>query len=151
MSTSRLSEPHGYRVASVSWQQAESVLSEIRRRVFIEEQAVPEALEWDGLDAAATHLLATDGMGCPIGCARLLAGGKLGRMAVLPAWRHQGVGRALLAAAITECRRQGCAQVTLSAQTQAISFYQESGFSVCSDSYMDAGIPHRDMVLSLTP
>lgn len=132
------------------WQTHYVELSAIRRKVFIEEQQVPEALEWDGADEAAQHFLATDTHHKLIGCARLLAGGRLGRMAVLPAWRHRGVGRALLEAAIAECRRQGCAQVTLSAQTHAISFYRQSGFVVCSDIYDDAGIPHRDMVLKLT-
>lgn len=150
MSISRRSEQHGFRVAEVTWQQARTALAKIRRRVFIEEQAVPEALEWDGLDTDAMHFLAMDAHHNPIGCARLLEDGKIGRMAVLQNWRHRGVGRALLEAAIAEGHRQGCVQLTLSAQTHAIGFYQKSGFAVCGDIYDDAGIPHRDMLLQLT-
>jgi predicted GNAT family N-acyltransferase len=138
-------------ITQVTWQQAGEALAEIRRRVFIEEQAVPEALEWDGLDEGAVHFLATDARQYPIGCARLLDGGRIGRMAVLTSWRQQGVGRALLDAAMAEGRRQGLAEMTLSAQTHAIGFYENAGFVVCSDIYDDAGIPHRDMARALSP
>jgi len=149
MLTSKRNSP--YQISQVVWQEAGVSLAEIRRKVFIEEQSVPEDLEWDGLDDGAIHFLATDAAQNPIGCARLLAGGKIGRMAVMSAWRHQGVGRALLEAVIAECRRHGLAQAMLSAQTHAIAFYQTSGFIVCSEIYDDAGIPHRDMALTLTP
>lgn len=130
----------------VGWADAGDKLAAIRRRVFIEEQHVPEALEWDGLDSGAMHLLALID-GNPVGCARLLPGGRIGRMAVLPEWRRQGVGGAMLQALIAAARRQGLQQVTLSAQVHAIAFYQRHGFSICSDIYPDAGIPHQDMTL----
>lgn len=40
-------------------------------------------------------------------------------------------------------------KVNLCSQTHAIPFYEKLGFSVCSDEYMDAGIPHKDMMLRL--
>lgn len=132
-----------------SWQADKASLAAIRRTVFIEEQHVPEALEWDGEDEAAQHFLALDADGTPIGCARLLPSGKLGRMAVLPSWRRRGVGMALLQAAMAACREYGDASIQLSAQVQAIPFYQHAGFTVCSGIYNDAGIPHRDMRLTL--
>lgn len=131
----------------MGWLEAHAALSAIRRRVFIEEQGVPEALEWDGLDAEARHFLARAADGSPIGCARLLAGCRIGRMAVLPEWRGRGVGHALLQAVIAECRRQGCVEVRLSAQVTAMAFYQRAGFVPCSAAYLDAGMLHRDMVL----
>ena len=136
-------------VTIVSWKDAGSALADVRRRVFIEEQSVPESMEWDGMDEDALHVLALDTSGA-IGCARMLAGGRIGRMAVLPAWRGRGVGRAMLEKLIASAREQGLAQVSLSAQTHAIPFYATSGFSVCSEIYDDAGIPHRDMVLELS-
>jgi len=139
-----------FSVVAVDWHAAGTALSEIRRRVFIEEQSVPEALEWDGLDENAVHVLASDGANRPIGCARLLPQGKIGRMAVLPEWRGSGVGRAMLETLIALARTQGLSEVSLSAQIHAIPFYEQAGFRVCSAAYDDAGIPHRDMVLALT-
>ena len=136
-------------VKIVSWKDAGSALADIRRRVFIEEQSVPENLEWDGMDEDAVHVLALDATRA-IGCARMLSGGRIGRMAVLPEWRGRGVGRAMLETLIELSRKQGLAHISLSAQTHAIPFYAKSGFTICSEIYDDAGIPHRDMVLALS-
>lgn len=138
-----------FTVVTTDWHAHRDALSAIRRKVFIEEQNVPEALEWDDGDASATHLLAFDLGGNAIGCARLLSEGRIGRMAVLSGWRGRGVGRALLDLALEACREQCHAQATISSQTHAIGFYEQRGFRVCSEVYDDAGIPHRDMVLTL--
>lgn len=124
----------------------------LRRRVFIEEQQVPEGEEVDGRDGDALHLLAKKG-GEAIGCARiLLAGdlGKIGRVCVLDAYRGQGVGVALIEAALQVLRDQpGVTQAKLGAQTHAIGFYEKLGFRAIGPEYLDAGIAHRDMLRDL--
>jgi ElaA protein len=124
----------------------------LRRRVFIEEQGVPEADEVDGLDAGAVHLLATDA-GRPVGCARLLlrgSTGKIGRVCVLPEMRGRGVGAALVRAAVARlAATPGITEARLGAQTHALGFYQRLGFVATGPEYADAGIPHRDMVRPL--
>jgi predicted GNAT family N-acyltransferase len=134
-----------FTIQEVDWSHDAERLGSIRRTVFIEEQGVPESLEWDADDADARHLLATLADGSPIGCARLLPDGHIGRMAVLPAWRGRGVGRALLAAAIRLARAQGHATIRLSAQTHAAKFYADAGFAPVGDPYEEAGIPHIAM------
>src|SRR5690606_32201556 len=120
--------------------------------VFIEEQGVSEADEVDGLDDRAIHLLATLD-GTPVGCARLLVQGgtgKVGRVCVLAQARGTGLGAALMRAAVEEFRKlPGVTQVKLGAQTHALGFYERLGFAAFGPEYMDAGIPHRDMVLPL--
>ncbi len=140
----------GFAVHEVVWADAEAQLAAIRRQVFVVEQRVPEALEWDGLDDDAVHLLATTADGAALGCARILAQGRIGRMAVLETWRSRGVGSLLLQSAIVSCRARGWRDITLSAQTHALDFYARAGFVVCSEEYLDAGIPHRDMKLNLS-
>jgi len=124
----------------------------LRRVVFIEEQGVSEADEVDGLDERAIHLLATLD-GAPVGCARLLVQGetgKVGRVCVLAQARGTGLGAALMRAAVEEFRKlPGVTQVKLGAQTHALGFYERLGFAAFGPEYMDAGIPHRDMVLPL--
>lgn len=144
-----MSKPSNLRfcIKQVEWSATQAQLCQIRQRVFIEEQQVPTELEWDGLDGNALHLLAINDLNEPVGCARILPDGAIGRMAVLKEWRKQGVGKALLDAAVTLCRNQGRINITLSAQTHAIPFYARAGFVVCSEEYLDAGIPHRDMRL----
>ncbi len=124
----------------------------LRRTVFIEEQGVSEADEVDDLDGQAIHLLATlDGV--PVGSARLLpmgSVGKVGRVCVLVQMRGTGLGAALMRAAVDHCRTlPGIEKVKLGAQTHALGFYERLGFDAVGPEYMDAGIPHRDMVLVL--
>lgn len=134
------------------WASHEAELAAIRRQVFIDEQRVPEALEWDGEDAAALHWLArapiSDGSR-PIGTVRLLPGGRVGRMAVLSPWRGRGVGAALLGAVIDHGRERDLRELHLHAQIHAIPFYQRFGFRADGPEFMDAGIPHRCMTLPL--
>lgn len=137
-------------ISEVDWDNAKETLSAIRTEIFIEEQRVPPELEWDGLDQSAKHLLAFDSGGEPVGCARIIAPGSIGRMAVIANRRGHGVGQALLSAAIAVCKQHGWTKIVLSAQTYAIPFYEKSGFIVTSEVYIDAGIPHRDMSLAHT-
>ena len=124
---------------------------EIRRVVFIEEQGVSLADEVDGRDGEAVHLLAqVDGR--PVGTARMLMAGevgKIGRVAVLIEHRGAGLGRALILKALETLRSQGMRRAMLGARTDAIGFYEALGFQAIGSEFIDAGIPHREMVLEL--
>lgn len=124
----------------------------IRRRVFIEEQGVTEAEDVDGLDPVALHLLAMQDA-TPVGTARILvegATGKIGRVCILKEARGTGLGAALIRAAVAELRAMpGVAKAKLGAQVHAIGFYEKLGFEAVGPVYMDAGVPHRDMVMAL--
>lgn len=140
----------GYSILLTDWAHEQARLSRVRRAVFIDEQGVPEDMEWDADDAGAVHFLAVDGNGQAIGCARLLPDGHLGRMAVLPAWRGRGVGRALLAAVLSAAQRRGYITLRLSAQTHAAAFYAREGFVAVGREYEEAGIPHVAMLKNLS-
>ena len=132
-------------VRIANWHNDNAVLRQIREHVVINEQAVPPELEWDAEDAAATHFLAFEG-DYPIGTARLLPDGHIGRVSVLRDWRGLHVGDSLLRKAIAEAERAGLHQQMLSAQVHATAFYERHGFKIVSGEYLDAGIPHVDMV-----
>jgi muramoyltetrapeptide carboxypeptidase len=138
-----------FAVCIADWPGDAPALRALRHQVFVVEQSVPEALEWDGQDAACRHALAVDADGHPIGCGRLLPDGHIGRMAVLPEWRGQGVGTALLDALVRLAREVGHRRVALNAQTQALAFYERCGFMACGAEYEEAGIAHRAMVCVL--
>jgi predicted GNAT family N-acyltransferase len=124
----------------------------LRRIVFIEEQGVSEADELDDLDNSATHFLATENE-LPIGTARMRINGdtaKIGRVCVIKSHRGTGLGAALIRAAVEEARKMsGVTTVKLGAQTHALGFYEKLGFEAQGPVYDDAGIEHRDMVLTL--
>lgn len=134
-----------YSIRVADWLADGEALRAIRREVFMEEQAVPEALERDGLDDDALHLLATTDDNTPIGTARLLPDGHIGRVAVVKPWRGRGVGRALMVEILRQAERMGHGEVELAAQIQALPFYEGLGFTAFGEVFMDAGIPHRNM------
>jgi predicted GNAT family N-acyltransferase len=135
-------------IKQVSWSEAEQHLRAIRTPVFVIEQSVAPDFEWDEIDYSAVHLLATI-ENAPIACLRIIDYHKIGRMAVLRAFRKNGLGAALLLEAVKLCRAHGSTSVHLSAQTHAIAFYQGCGFKVTSEVYQDVHIPHVDMQLDL--
>jgi predicted GNAT family N-acyltransferase len=134
-------------IARVKWHAGRDALHAVRRAVFIDEQGVPEALEWDTADEACHHVLATSAQGAPIGTGRLLPDGHIGRMAVVREWRGRGVGSAILRALLDIAAHEGFDTVRLHAQTHALRFYARFGFVAVGAEFEEAGIAHRVMVL----
>lgn len=165
------------RITHSAWPAHQDAIHQLRRAVFIIEQQVPEALEWDDLDVFARHfclwqqnrlvayarllfltepqavfnpphgLTPVQAYGAPDGLAG--GSGKLTRMAVCKSARGQGLGRLLLCDLIAWARQAGLCQLSLDAQLQAEGFYQREGFVACGEVFWDAGIEHRHMTLSL--
>jgi predicted GNAT family N-acyltransferase len=131
------------------WVRDEGAIKAVRRAVFIEEQGIPESEEWDEMDAVCEHVLALDEDGTPIATGRLAPDGKIGRMAVLKAWRARGLGAALLRFLMESARRRAFPQCYVYAQSHAFGFYARYGFAAQGEEFMEAGIPHRRMQLRL--
>ncbi|MEE9493946.1 MAG: GNAT family N-acetyltransferase [Gammaproteobacteria bacterium] len=126
------------------WQTDNAILKQLRRIVFIEEQSVPEELEWDEQDATAIHFLAKI-ENTAVATARLTSTGQIGRMAVLEKYRRQGIGSALLRKVLETAARKNIEHMFLHAQVQVVDFYKKSGFVERGELFMDAGILHREM------
>ncbi|HAA58402.1 MAG TPA: GNAT family N-acetyltransferase [Myxococcales bacterium] len=135
-------------IQRASWPAHKEQLYLIRRKVFIEEQQVPEEIEIDEWDEKSIHVLALEGQQ-PVGCGRLLPDGHIGRMAVLPSHRGQGIGAKLLQTLIDLAQQSDMKEVILSSQVHAIDFYLKAGFTPYGDVYQEAGIPHRAMKRNL--
>ena len=133
----------------MDWARYSEALSSIRHMVFVEEQGVPVELELDGEDVSARHAAAFSADGRLIGTGRLLASGKIGRMAVSQSMRRQGIGRALLDGLVEEAKRLKLEEVSLGAQLPAVAFYERAGFKAYGNIFLDAGIDHKMMRLVL--
>lgn len=134
-----------FRVRIVDWRGAREPLSSVRTEVFVGEQGVPVEVERDGRDAECVHALAVDPAGTPVGAGRLMPDGRIGRMAVLRAWRGTGVGGAMLQALMAEAKRRGHRECHLHSQAHAKAFYERHGFAVEGEEYLEAGIAHVGM------
>jgi ElaA protein len=74
---------------------------------------------------------------------------KIGRVLTL---KHgDGLGKKLMEFALKEIpKRMPSDRICMDAQKHAIGFYEQFGFEVTSDEYMEEGIVHVDMCLNLT-
>ena len=131
-------------VRCVTWADKHETLTAIRFEVFVEEQNVPVEEELDGMDTTSTHFLATDDDN-PIGVARLMPSGQIGRMAVRKSHRRRGIGALLLKAAVNAALNRGQTKPFLHAQLHALDFYAANGFVPFGEVFLDAGIEHRAM------
>ena len=137
-------------------------VADVRLEVFVGEQAVPFIQEIDARDEEPTtiHLLARGADGTPLGAGRILMErahpGRvhLGRLAVRRVARGTGLGARIVAAleqaALSHSCRP-CVEVVLSAQEQAMGFYERCGYRVLNGRrYLDAGIWHQDMARTVS-
>jgi YbgC/YbaW family acyl-CoA thioester hydrolase len=127
--------------------------SALRRAVFIEEQNIPEAMEWDEHDAVVLHAVARNRIGQVIATGRLLSAengvSHIGRMAVHRNLRSGGHGAAVMQVLEEAARARGDSVVALNAQRSAERFYARLGYVPHGDGFEEAGIPHIEMRRSL--
>ncbi|HJV47627.1 MAG TPA: GNAT family N-acetyltransferase [Bacillota bacterium] len=123
----------------------------IRKAVFVEEQGVSLADEFDEHDVFAEHLLVYF-EGQPVGTARLRTVdevAKLERICILAPYRKYGLGKLIIQTLEQLAIEKGLKQAKLHGQTQAKGFYQKLGYETKSPVFMEDGIPHVLMVKSL--
>jgi predicted GNAT family N-acyltransferase len=142
-------EQDEFSVRLADWHEDEDALHQLRTRVFVDEQSVPEAEEWDGLDPECVHVIAENAGDGIIGTGRLHPSGKVGRMAVSAEWRGRGVGAAILRKLLEQAAASGLEAVYLHAQVPVLGFYARFGFVAEGPEFDEAGIPHRLMRLQL--
>ncbi len=111
---------------------------------------MPREIELDADDQRAVHFLAFIA-GRAVGTARVVFNGKqakVGRMAVLKSFRKKGVGRELLEQSLKLAWKKGVKSIILHAQVPVVGFYGKRGFRCVGRTFMEAGIPHRKMILA---
>lgn len=135
----------------VSWSEKQAEITSVRRAVFIEEQNVPERIDFDGSDPDFVHVLATDKNGRPVGTARINRKGRIGRMAVLQNYRRQGIGRKMIQALMDYGRKNSITDFHVSSQVTAAGFYEKMGFEQTGEEFLEAGIKHINMKLNKPP
>ena len=137
-----------YSVKLTNWAVHRDEISLIRRQVFIDEQNVPEDMEWDGLDEEAVHVIAINNQNKITGTGRLLHTGQIGRMAVLKDERNKGIGGDMLKLLIKYASDNQIFPLFLHAQLSAVDFYKRYGFKETGGIFDDANIPHCKMIHS---
>jgi predicted GNAT family N-acyltransferase len=120
---------------------------DLRERVFCGEQGVSLAVERDGRDPEALHVVALEEERL-VGTCRLVFDretARLGRMAVEPGARGRGLGAAILLAAERSAREAGARRITLHAQTAVKDLYSRHGYIPHGEPFVEEGIDHVAM------
>ena len=99
-------------------------------------------------DEESWHFLALSGTKRPIGCARLMQSGQIGRMAVLKENRGLGVGALLLSSVVEHAKQLKMGPIFLHAINICYRIYEKAGFIAHGSEFIDANIPHYAMTLS---
>ena len=152
----------------VKTQEDLDAILDLRSAVFIDEQLVPEEEEIDDLDSLKSivddkviHLIAKENNKI-IATARMFVEDRsiisssrethlhVGRVAVRYDARKTGVGRLLMNKCHQVAVQRGYSMLTLSAQVQALGFYERLGYQARGKIYLDAGIEHLDMDIKVS-
>jgi predicted GNAT family N-acyltransferase len=135
------------------WQALRHLAAPLRNEVFVREQGVAQALEWDLQDQFALHGVLLNGRGEVLATGRLLVHGpgvaRIGRMAVKAGYRRQGLGRQVLRGLMALARQRADHEVLLHAQLGARGFYEREGFQARGEVFAEAGIDHIEMICKL--
>ena len=135
------------------WDTLREGAAQVRTEVFVHEQGIDAALEWDEDDSHAVHALLRNRMGDPIATGRLLPSqdgvAKIGRMAVIRPLRGTHFGQYILNGLIEHARARGDRQIQLHAQRSAEGFYRRLSFQAQGEPFLEVDIPHITMVRDL--
>lgn len=152
----------------VKTQEDLDAILDLRSSIFIDEQLVPKEEEIDDLDTLESivddkviHFIAKENNKI-IATARMFVEGNstissseethlhVGRVAVRYDARKTGVGRLLMNKCHRVAVKRGYSMLTLSAQVQALGFYERLGYQARGKIYLDAGIEHLDMDIKVS-
>ncbi|MBO9729329.1 MAG: GNAT family N-acetyltransferase [Chitinophaga sp.] len=126
----------------------------LRSEVFIIEQNCAYQ-DLDNTDQKALHFMGTDEQGQLLAYTRLFAPGikyteaSIGRVVTSPLARGKGAGRELMERSILALQEHyGKVPIKIGAQQYLQRFYTSLGFEQTSDTYLEDGIPHIEMLRS---
>jgi ribosomal protein S18 acetylase RimI-like enzyme len=121
-----------------------------RWKILREPWGQPPGSEKDPFESEAIHLGVWDDAGRLIGVGRLHCpvekSGQIRYMAVDPAQRKSGVGKAILRELEARAMESGIEEIKLNSRQEAVQFYEKNGYQVLRPSHTLFGkIPHFEM------
>jgi predicted GNAT family N-acyltransferase len=137
-------------------QEAHEAGAHLREIALVNGLGLPESVAQDQV-AGALSVVARNRLGLCVATARLepvvlvdgVATAQVARVAVHPALRGAGVGRALIDAARSHAHQLGANRLTVQAQVDAVPFFRRLGMKPVAEPFVALGIPHQAMALDL--
>lgn len=124
----------------------------IRRKVFIEEQGIPEEIEFDDLDAEAMHVVVyeNEDIKKAVATGRISYDGEncqIGRIAVLKEYRNKKYGDFAVRMLLNKAFLADIEEVTTNALLSSVEFYKKIGFQCTASEFMEEGILYHKMII----
>ena len=82
----------------------------------------------------------------PIGTARLRKYGKIERVSVIKQYRGLGIGIKIMEIVLTKAHSLGVNEIYLHSQMESKDFYENIGFAIIGESFLEADIEHIKMI-----
>ncbi len=116
------------RLQLACWERDRLHIEAIRFAVYMAEKGDPASLAADYEDTHCRHALASDPEGRHVATGRLERNGKLSRVVVLPEYRQQRLGDAVIQFLIAQAREIGLGSVYLHSEERHVPFLHRLGF-----------------------
>lgn len=138
--------PHTVSYDSLTLDELYGILK-ARSKVFLLEQGIV-CQDMDDIDKTAFHVFIEDG-GDILAYLRVFPmDGEvhIGRVLTAKEMRGKGLGRSVMEAGLQAAEKHFPGRpVKLHSQSQVVGFYEKMGFRVCSDMFLEEGVPHYEM------
>ena len=119
--------------ATKTWQQAGAWY--VRIQAMAKKHHIPLPQEFDSHDGPDTKYILVTEEGFPIGTARLYPLDEermlVGRVVVLPEYRHLGIGTRIVQECESWAAELGYRRVVLDSRENKVAFYQQLGYEIC--------------------
>lgn len=100
------------------------------------------------------HLVAVDGgtvVGCVLFHPEQPTSGRIFQMAVATSRQRRGLGKEMVRTLEVELVRRGTGEVHMHAREHVVPFYEQLGYAVFGEPFVEVSIPHRHMRRILGP
>jgi predicted GNAT family N-acyltransferase len=139
-----------FSVSRVKWEQAVSLLKDVREKVFICEWRIPRKIEFDRKDPYAFHVLVCDDITQePVATGRILSTGEISRIAVLMAFRKRNIDRDVMKSLLAIAKDLKLDEVFIYSPLDDVEYFRKFNFITAGAVFMVAGMPRQRMACSV--
>ncbi len=121
--------------ATETWQQAGAYY--VRIQAMAKKHHIPLRQEFDGHDGPDTKYIVVTDHDFPVATARLYPAGRdammIGRVVVLPEYRHRGIGTMVIDACERWAAEMRCSKTVVDSRDNKTEFYEQLGYEVCGE------------------
>ncbi|TLX46457.1 GNAT family N-acetyltransferase [Pseudoalteromonas phenolica] len=134
-----------YHVTKVNWFEHQTLLTELREKVFVYELNLPKKVEFDSLDKKSEHAIIYDDCDTPVGTGRLCPNGLISRVAIISQHRNKDAFYSILNYLVVIAKEKGLNNIFINSVLDEVPAFVEYGFSKKGGVFMEAGIPRQQL------